>query len=46
MQLVEFCEDAANAGKVVIVAALDGTFERKVHVLASMGSQLLLFVLQ
>ncbi|KAG7392899.1 Thymidine kinase, cytosolic [Phytophthora boehmeriae] len=28
--LVEFCQDAANMGKVVIVAALDGTFERKV----------------
>ena len=27
--LVEFCEDMANAGKVVIVAALDGTFQRK-----------------
>lgn len=30
-QLVEFCLDAANDGKVVIVAALDGTFERKVR---------------
>ena len=27
--LNEFCERAANEGKVVIVAALDGTFERK-----------------
>uniref|UniRef100_K3WL02 Thymidine kinase n=1 Tax=Globisporangium ultimum (strain ATCC 200006 / CBS 805.95 / DAOM BR144) TaxID=431595 RepID=K3WL02_GLOUD len=27
--LVEFCLEAADAGKVVIVAALDGTFERK-----------------
>jgi len=27
--LVEFCEEMANAGKTVIVAALDGTFERK-----------------
>ncbi|RLN48305.1 hypothetical protein BBJ29_001534 [Phytophthora kernoviae] len=27
--LVEFCQDAANMGKVVVVAALDGTFERK-----------------
>ena len=28
--LHEFCETAANAGKVVVVAALDGTFQRKV----------------
>lgn len=27
--LVPFCELAANSGKVVIVAALDGTFQRK-----------------
>lgn len=27
--LVEFCEHAANEGKIVIVAALDGTFQRK-----------------
>lgn len=27
--LIEFCEKAANKGKLVIVAALDGTFERK-----------------
>jgi thymidine kinase len=27
--LVDFCESAANAGKVVIVSALDGTFQRK-----------------
>lgn len=27
--VVEFCEKMANAGKLVIVAALDGTFERK-----------------
>ncbi|GAB9465848.1 hypothetical protein Gpo141_00003238 [Globisporangium polare] len=27
--LVEFCLEAASLGKVVIVAALDGTFERK-----------------
>lgn len=27
--LVEFCEEMANAGKIVIVAALDGTFQRK-----------------
>ncbi|RLN98974.1 hypothetical protein BBJ28_00000957, partial [Nothophytophthora sp. Chile5] len=27
--LVEFCQDAANMGKVVVVAALDATFERK-----------------
>ncbi|XP_061088707.1 thymidine kinase, cytosolic isoform X2 [Conger conger] len=26
---VEFCEDMANRGKTVIVAALDGTFQRK-----------------
>jgi thymidine kinase len=25
-----FCETVANAGKVVVVAALDGTFQRKV----------------
>lgn len=25
---MEFCERAANAGKIVIVAALDGTFQR------------------
>ncbi|RLN97211.1 hypothetical protein BBJ28_00004587 [Nothophytophthora sp. Chile5] len=29
--LVEFCQDAANMGKVVVVAALDATFERKVR---------------
>lgn len=28
--IVPFCEDMANAGKLVIVAALDGTFQRKV----------------
>ena len=28
--LVEFCEEMANSGKTVIVAALDGTFQRKV----------------
>ena len=27
--LVEFCENMANSGKAVIVAALDGTFQRK-----------------
>lgn len=27
--IVSFCEEMANAGKIVIVAALDGTFERK-----------------
>ncbi|KAL3668480.1 hypothetical protein V7S43_006563 [Phytophthora oleae] len=27
--LVEFCQEAANMGKVVVVAALDATFERK-----------------
>ena len=27
--LVNFCEKMANAGKAVIVAALDGTFQRK-----------------
>ncbi|NXN97363.1 KITH protein, partial [Rhinopomastus cyanomelas] len=27
--IVEFCEGMANAGKTVIVAALDGTFQRK-----------------
>lgn len=28
---VEFCEEMANMGKTVIVAALDGTFQRKVR---------------
>ena len=28
--IVEFCEAQANLGKVVIVATLDGTFQRKV----------------
>ena len=28
--IVDFCEEMANAGKTVIVAALDGTFQRKV----------------
>jgi hypothetical protein len=28
---VSFCEEVANEGKVVIVAALDGTFEKKVR---------------
>jgi thymidine kinase len=27
--LVPFCEEAANNGKIVIVAALDGTFKRQ-----------------
>ena len=27
--IVEFCEDMANDGKTVIVAALDGTFQRE-----------------
>ncbi|KAF2975812.1 hypothetical protein EK904_005888, partial [Melospiza melodia maxima] len=27
--IVEFCEKMANTGKTVIVAALDGTFQRK-----------------
>ena len=27
--VVEFCDEAANLGKTVVVAALDGTFERK-----------------
>ena len=27
--IVEFCEEMANDGKMVIVAALDGTFQRK-----------------
>lgn len=30
---MEFCEEMANLGKTVIVAALDGTFQRKVIVL-------------
>lgn len=29
--IVEFCEARANEGKTVIVAALDGTFQRKVR---------------
>ena len=29
LDVVEFCEEMANEGKIVIVAALDGTFERK-----------------
>ena len=28
--IVQFCEEMANLGKTVIVAALDGTFQRKV----------------
>ena len=27
--IVEFCEDLANLGIIVLVAALDGTFQRK-----------------
>ena len=27
--IVEFCEDLANSGAIVLVAALDGTFQRK-----------------
>lgn len=27
--IVEFCEDLANLGVIVMVAALDGTFQRK-----------------
>ncbi len=27
--MVSFCEEMANKGKVVMVAALDGTFQRK-----------------
>jgi thymidine kinase len=26
--VVEFCEAMANAGKIVVVAALDGTYQR------------------
>ena len=33
--VVAFCEDMANAGKTVIVAALDGTFQRKVSIFIS-----------
>ena len=29
--IVPFCEDMANLGKTVVVAALDGTFQRKVR---------------
>lgn len=29
---MEFCEEMANLGKTIIVAALDGTFQRKVTV--------------
>lgn len=29
VDIVEFCEEMANLGKIVIVAALDGNFERK-----------------
>lgn len=32
---VEFCEEMANLGKTVIVAALDGTFQRKVSICLS-----------
>jgi len=28
--VVAFCDEMADKGKVVIVAALDGTFQRKV----------------
>lgn len=31
--IVDFCEKMANQGKTVIVAALDGTFQRKVKCL-------------
>ncbi|CAD5117465.1 DgyrCDS6233 [Dimorphilus gyrociliatus] len=27
--IVEFCEDMANRGKIIIISALDGTFQRK-----------------
>jgi thymidine kinase len=27
--IVEFCEELANKGKTIIVAALDGTFQRQ-----------------
>lgn len=30
--IAEFCEELANKGKTVIVAALDGTFQRQVHI--------------
>lgn len=37
--IVEFCEEMANAGKTVIVAALDGTFQRKVYpILVKLGA--------
>lgn len=36
--IVEFSETMANAGKTVIVAALDGTFQRKVrHLVQALG---------
>ena len=28
--IVEFCENLANSGKIVVVAALDGTYQRRV----------------
>lgn len=38
--IVEFCEEMANAGKTVIVAALDGTFQRKVSDLTALLSSM------
>ena len=30
--IVEFCENLANSGKIVLVSALDGDYKRKVRV--------------
>ena len=29
LEIVDFCEELANLGVIVLVAALDGTFQRK-----------------
>lgn len=36
--VVEFCEEMANMGKTVIVAALDGTFQRQVRMRCSIAT--------
>ena len=43
--LVEFCETMANSGKTVIVAALDGTFQRKVGTVSSLSVHLIMCVI-
>jgi len=41
--IIEFCETMANKGKTVIVAALDGTFQRQVGFKGNVARRSFLF---